>query len=157
MMLTGTMCASARVVDEALIWWRGINDANGDGFVSADEIINARFPKNDSAHQGVTVSGSGTLRVVEEDVVSPWNGNTNRTPVLRLSNDGTETSIAFPVSKTTLSESIYALTFHIRCKWDGDFGPDTRGAVLRFQRTHGLTQDGVVGPKTRAALRKAVG
>ncbi len=125
MMLTGTMCASARVVDEALIWWRGINDANGDGFVSADEIVNARFPKNDSAHQGVTISGSGTLRVVEEDVVSPWNGNTNRTPVLRLSNDGTETLIAFPVSKTTLSNSIYALTLHIRCKWDGDFGPDT--------------------------------
>lgn len=40
---------------------------------------------------------------------------------------------------------------------DGKYGPLTRGAVLRFQRAHGLTQDGVVGPKTRAALRKAVG
>ncbi|HSE80173.1 MAG TPA: peptidoglycan-binding protein [Gaiellaceae bacterium] len=35
---------------------------------------------------------------------------------------------------------------------DGIFGPKTRAAVKRFQRSHGLLVDGIVGPQTRAAL-----
>lgn len=35
---------------------------------------------------------------------------------------------------------------------DGVFGPTTERAVKRFQRRHGLTPDGVVGERTRAAL-----
>ncbi len=37
-------------------------------------------------------------------------------------------------------------------KEDGVFGNGTRAAVMVFQGTHGLTPDGVVGPKTGAAL-----
>jgi hypothetical protein len=35
---------------------------------------------------------------------------------------------------------------------DGEFGPLTRRALLAFQRAHGLTPDGVVGPSTWGAL-----
>jgi Putative peptidoglycan binding domain/N-acetylmuramoyl-L-alanine amidase len=35
---------------------------------------------------------------------------------------------------------------------DGDFGDNTRGAVLAFQKSAGLKPDGIVGIKTRAAL-----
>ena len=35
---------------------------------------------------------------------------------------------------------------------DGDFGPATYGAVLRYQRGRGLESDGVIGPVTWAAL-----
>ena len=43
-----------------------------------------------------------------------------------------------------------------KLKVDGDFGILTRAAVLRFQKKQKLTQDGIVGAKTRAALKKAV-
>jgi len=37
-------------------------------------------------------------------------------------------------------------------KADGVMGPKTRRAIKRFQRAHGLKADGVVGPATLAAL-----
>ena len=39
---------------------------------------------------------------------------------------------------------------------DGLFGRLTKAAVLRFQRKQRLLPDGIAGPKTRAALKKAV-
>lgn len=35
---------------------------------------------------------------------------------------------------------------------DGDYGPKTRAAVIRFQRDHNLVEDGIAGEKTLAAL-----
>jgi peptidoglycan hydrolase-like protein with peptidoglycan-binding domain len=35
---------------------------------------------------------------------------------------------------------------------DGAFGPLTRAAIIRIQKKWGLTPDGIVGPKTWAAL-----
>lgn len=35
---------------------------------------------------------------------------------------------------------------------DGDFGPKTHEAVINFQKSQGLKRDGLVGPKTKAAL-----
>lgn len=38
---------------------------------------------------------------------------------------------------------------------DGDFGQDTKGAVVIFQRSAGLDHDGIVGPDTWGALSHA--
>jgi peptidoglycan hydrolase-like protein with peptidoglycan-binding domain len=35
---------------------------------------------------------------------------------------------------------------------DGDFGTTTKAAIMQFQRSKGLTADGIVGPKTQQAL-----
>ena len=39
---------------------------------------------------------------------------------------------------------------------DGSFGPKTYNAVVNFQKSQGLKMDGVVGPKTKAALNTAL-
>jgi peptidoglycan hydrolase-like protein with peptidoglycan-binding domain len=39
---------------------------------------------------------------------------------------------------------------------DGLFGPLTEGAVVRYQQRAGVAVDGVVGPKTRAALQRSM-
>jgi hypothetical protein len=42
----------------------------------------------------------------------------------------------------------------LRIRVDGSFGMVTLGALIRFQSAHGLTADGVCGPKTWAALTR---
>jgi peptidoglycan hydrolase-like protein with peptidoglycan-binding domain len=41
-------------------------------------------------------------------------------------------------------------------KADGAYGPATEQAVKNFQTAHGLTADGICGPKTIAALKHAL-
>jgi len=40
---------------------------------------------------------------------------------------------------------------------DGKFGPKTRSALMRFQRTQGLTVDGIAGTKTFVRLNEVLG
>ena len=52
-----------------------------------------------------------------------------------------------------LQTKLQALGYNLGiCGVDGDFGTATEKAVKQFQKDHGLTQDGVVGPKTWEAL-----
>jgi hypothetical protein len=39
---------------------------------------------------------------------------------------------------------------------DGEYGPNTKDAVLQFQKTHGLVADGWAGDLTHAALQLAL-
>ena len=39
---------------------------------------------------------------------------------------------------------------------DGSWGPQSRGALIRFQEKHGLVPDGIWGPKTEVAMLGAV-
>ena len=41
-----------------------------------------------------------------------------------------------------------------KCGVDGDFGKCTEAAVRKYQKDQGLTIDGIVGPKTWAALKR---
>ncbi len=71
-------------------------------------------------------------------------------PILRL-NDGFEhTSPELRDEVKRLQGELNQEGFSLSA--DGQFGPETESAVKRFQREHGLTDDGVVGPVTWAAL-----
>ncbi len=54
-----------------------------------------------------------------------------------------------------LQERLSALHYWLGTP-DGDFGDSTEQAVYAFQKAAGLQRDGVVGPKTEAALRQAL-
>ncbi|MGI5921315.1 MAG: peptidoglycan-binding protein [Syntrophomonadaceae bacterium] len=56
---------------------------------------------------------------------------------------------------TQLQRDLTGLGFYTR-SIDGWFGPKTYDAVVSFQKVQGLKMDGVVGPKTKAALKKAL-
>lgn len=43
-----------------------------------------------------------------------------------------------------------------KVKIDGDYGPKTRAAVKKFQKSQGLSADGVLGPQTMSALGLSV-
>lgn len=47
---------------------------------------------------------------------------------------------------------VLAHTYGASIAVDGAFGPTTEGAVISFQRSHGLGVDGIVGPQTWQAL-----
>lgn len=64
-------------------------------------------------------------------------------PVLRR-------GIGMPPAKP--NADVRVLQQKLRISDDGEFGGDTQKAVMAFQAAHGLAADGVVGPKTWAAL-----
>ena len=82
------------------------------------------------------------------------------------SGSGSTPSIPYPVPTRTLKvgctgddvkwlqAALKQLGFTITV--DGIFGNGTKGTVIQFQRYNGLTQDGIVGPATRTALKNAV-
>ena len=56
-----------------------------------------------------------------------------------------------------MQQALLALGYDLpRYGADGDFGAETEKAVKEFQKDKGLSQDGVVGRKTWAALEKAM-
>lgn len=58
--------------------------------------------------------------------------------------------------EVTALQQMLAMALSTNLGTDGIFGAQTRAAVVDFQGRNGLTPDGMVGPMTMAALRKAV-
>jgi peptidoglycan hydrolase-like protein with peptidoglycan-binding domain len=65
------------------------------------------------------------------------------------SSGGTTAAQSSPAAKKVTTRQIQKA---LGIKADGVMGPKTRRALKRFQKAHGLTADGVAGPATLAAL-----
>lgn len=85
---------------------------------------------------------------VEEDVAQP----VTDLPTLKLGDNGPAVTALQRALNVWSGE---VLSSHIPV--DGDFGPMTKGSVLRFQNHHELAADGIVGQQTWTALEKSVG
>lgn len=57
-----------------------------------------------------------------------------------------------PITVLILQKALNALGYGPLAE-DGITGPKTKAAVMKFQKDHGLAADGIVGPQTEAALR----
>ena len=68
---------------------------------------------------------------------------------------GTPATVDKPILRRgSKGEAVRMLQGLLDIKTDGDFGPITENAVRAFQRKNDLVVDGVVGPRTWAALDK---
>ena len=100
--------------------------------------------------RGSKAVGDYMRQLVEEalQVFDPVPAADMNRPVLRSGNS------APMVQVEALQADLKALGY-FPGKVDGIFGKRTRAAVLAFQADAGITTDGVVGPRTWSALRKA--
>lgn len=108
---------------------------------------------------GGVFSGGGQL-------AATTTGETGTTPATTATQSTTpaSTPVAVPASTlkpgdtgtqvTILQRALKSLGYAPGAA-DGKYGPSTQKAVTRFQRKAKLTADGILGPKTLAALARA--
>lgn len=56
----------------------------------------------------------------------------------------------------TLDAQQHLVRLKYNIKADGEYGPQTKAAIMDYQGKHGLTKDGIPGPNTMASLRAEV-
>ncbi len=66
-----------------------------------------------------------------------------------------DTSVALKMSAKDVQHALNLLGTSPKLDEDGNIGPKSVAAIKTFQAAHGLTTDGVAGPKTKSALYMA--
>lgn len=109
--------------------------------VSSGNAQMSKTPTN-TTHKPSSASNSSST-------TSPSSSSTSRTS--SVSNSGTLTVGSTGQAVKDLQTSLKQLGFY-NGPINGKFGAQTRAAVIKFQQSKNLPADGVVGPKTRAAM-----
>jgi len=104
-----------------------------DAYLKTGDIINA------PNHHVISALADGLAANVK--LVAPE-------PTLKLGDNGDR---VYSLQKC-LKKLVYVGENGKDLELDGDFGKNTRFAVMSFQRDHGLVADGIYGPKTAKAL-----
>lgn len=126
------------------------------------EITGNFGPKTETAvkefqkRNGLTadgIAGEKTLSAIEEQVKrnggsSSSSSSDNSGTVIKLNSQGTKVS--------QLQQDLKQLGYYY-AEITGNVGSKTEAAIKEFQKDHGLTADGIAGPKTLDAIAAAVG
>lgn len=118
--------------------------------------INSSYTKDcvcESTFKGKSINGGWNKVGLWNQVSYDYGGGTgsstpSQAPILKRGSTGTEVAYV----QAILMDLGYDLQPYGA---DGDFGRKTEEAVKAFQRAHGLTPDGIVGPLTYDALENA--
>ena len=128
----GTTLA-ASVFDDAKVWFRGGYDANSDSVFSANEFSDSARPKSDTAHQTVTISGSGVAygKGAVWSAFNPFYTNTQYYVSLpngdcAAAEDCSSIKIVNPLAS---DESWSQFTIFVRFRWDGKFAPGSANRI----------------------------
>lgn len=120
----------------------GSGCASHDGAPATSGVDREDPPQPEAAERGGAGRGSGK----EQRRPDNQEGTKKKPTLLRLGDSGSLV--------TALQRELEGLGYWMGPA-DGAFDDLTEQAVLAFQGVEGLTRDGVVGPKTRAALRSS--
>ncbi len=119
----------------AVAAFQNSKELTADGIFGAATLAALQQALSGSAGTGTGTTGAGTA-----SVQAP-------TTTLKPADTGAQVK--------TLQQALKSLGYTIGTI-DGQYGPGTKSAVQAFQKAQGLGADGVVGPKTLAALQQAL-
>lgn len=126
-----------RVYGDALIWFRGGHDANGDGRLQPGEFFDSAHDKAEAFFQTCTLSGGGSVAYSKGPVWSTYNPlATNVQHYLSFRNgaaanaDGCTSLTA--VNPCVAEETFDDFTVHLRFRWDGTFAPGSNSEIVIF-------------------------
>lgn len=130
----------SRVKDLQVLLRRHDLPIRADGIYGRDTAAAVRWFQRSKGLPVDGIAGPATFAALEQYKPAPRLGRSLRLKRPRL------TGADVVKLQRTLRRKGY------RLRIDGSFGPETDVAVTRFQRKHGLEADGMVGPRTWAAL-----
>lgn len=124
------------IVEEASQWPANITTIEGNTSVTSDDNGGCVMRRTRSKSSIV-----GFARPEYEGKVQNTIGVKDK-PTLKMGSKGDWVKVA----------QARLLMYGYQIEVDGDFGPNTKNAVVSFQASYGLTKDGIIGPKTWAKL-----
>lgn len=124
------------IVEEASQWPANITTIEGNTSVTSDDNGGCVMRRTRSKSSIV-----GFARPEYEGKVQNTIGVKDK-PTLKMGSKGDWVKVA----------QSRLLMYGYQIEVDGDFGPNTKNAVISFQASYGLTKDGIIGPKTWAKL-----
>ena len=124
------------IVEEASQWPANITSIEGNTSVTSDDN-GGRVMRRTRSKANIV----GFARPEYEGKVQNTIGVKDK-PTLKMGSKGDWVKVA----------QARLLMYGYQIEVDGDFGPNTKNAVVSFQASYGLTKDGIIGPKTWAKL-----
>lgn len=92
---------------------------------------------------------------LKDDLIFPGQKLKTKAPAKKPATSSSASVVPYPghlIKNGSKGKDVVRIQNAVGVKADGDFGPATEKAVRAYQQRHGLTADGIVGPKTWGVL-----